>query len=139
MKVAVLGAGSWGTTVASQVSVNAETVLWARETEVVDAIGTTRRTRCSCLASHSPALSVPPVTSRKRSGRRRHRGRRAFAVLSVGSRAGRAIRAVRRRVVSVTKGIEPTTCLRMTEVIADVWDHDPATVAFWPDRIWPAR
>ena len=35
MRVAVIGAGSWGTTVASLLSVRSDTVLWAREPEVV--------------------------------------------------------------------------------------------------------
>ena len=38
MRVAVLGAGSWGTTLASLAAHNNETVLWARESEVADEI-----------------------------------------------------------------------------------------------------
>ena len=38
MRVAVIGAGSWGTTVASLLSVRSDTVLWAREPEVVATI-----------------------------------------------------------------------------------------------------
>ena len=38
MRVAVLGAGSWGTTLASLAAHNNETVLWAREGDVADEI-----------------------------------------------------------------------------------------------------
>jgi glycerol-3-phosphate dehydrogenase (NAD(P)+) len=37
-KVAVIGAGSWGTTVAAIASRSAPTVLWARRSELGDAI-----------------------------------------------------------------------------------------------------
>ena len=38
LHVAVMGGGSWGTTVASMVSRNTPTVLWARDANVVVAI-----------------------------------------------------------------------------------------------------
>ena len=39
-KVAVIGAGSWGTTVANVSAHNQPTMIWAREPEVVDGINT---------------------------------------------------------------------------------------------------
>jgi glycerol-3-phosphate dehydrogenase (NAD(P)+) len=130
MKVAVLGAGSWGTTVASQVSVNAETVLWARETEVVDAIGATRENSMFLSGFTLPdALHVTNDIEEALDGA-------DVIVVAVPSRFYRSVLELAAPhvssgvfVVSVTKGIEPTTCLRMTEVIAEVWNHDPATVA----------
>ncbi|NBN97212.1 MAG: NAD(P)H-dependent glycerol-3-phosphate dehydrogenase, partial [Actinobacteria bacterium] len=41
-RVAVIGAGSWGTTVASLVAHNAPTVLWVRRRELADELRTTR-------------------------------------------------------------------------------------------------
>ena len=38
LRVAVIGAGSWGTTVASVASHNCPTVLWARNPEIADEI-----------------------------------------------------------------------------------------------------
>ena len=38
IRVAVLGGGSWGTTVASLAAARTETVLWARRQSTVDAI-----------------------------------------------------------------------------------------------------
>ena len=43
IRVAVIGAGSWGTTVASIVAPNTPTTLWARRTDLVDAMRATRR------------------------------------------------------------------------------------------------
>ena len=40
MKIAVLGAGSWGTTVASRVAPRHDTVLWARNPDVAKAVNT---------------------------------------------------------------------------------------------------
>ncbi|BCS88559.1 NAD(P)H-dependent glycerol-3-phosphate dehydrogenase [Pseudodesulfovibrio sediminis] len=46
MKVAVLGAGAWGTTLANMLAKNGvETVLWAREAEVADEIRATRENK----------------------------------------------------------------------------------------------
>ncbi len=44
-RVAVIGAGSWGTTVASLVSSNTPTVLWARRPELAESLRTDHATR----------------------------------------------------------------------------------------------
>ena len=41
-RVAVIGAGSWGTAVASIVAVNATATLWARRAELADMMCATR-------------------------------------------------------------------------------------------------
>src|SRR5690606_37033015 len=43
MRVTVLGAGSWGSTVASLSARNAETLIWARRSETVDEINREHR------------------------------------------------------------------------------------------------
>ena len=43
VRVTVLGGGSWGTTVASLAAANAETLLWARDSDVADEINTEHR------------------------------------------------------------------------------------------------
>lgn len=130
MKVAVLGAGSWGTTLAAQVAVNAQTVLWAREPEVAEAIRTTHEN-----PMFMPGFALP---SAMRATNDIEEALRAadVIVVAVPSRFYRSVLELAGPyvpsgavVVSVTKGIEPTTCLRMTEVLADVWNHDPACVA----------
>ncbi|MDT7606358.1 MAG: glycerol-3-phosphate dehydrogenase, partial [Pseudonocardiales bacterium] len=42
-RVAVLGAGSWGTAVASIVAVSAQTTIWARSAEVAEDIDSNGR------------------------------------------------------------------------------------------------
>ena len=45
MRVAVIGAGSWGTTVASQCSIKTPTILWARRAEIAKEITEDRTNR----------------------------------------------------------------------------------------------
>ena len=42
-KIAVLGGGSWGTTTASVISRNCQTVLWARDATIVDQVNNEHR------------------------------------------------------------------------------------------------
>ena len=42
-KIAVLGGGSWGTTTASVISRNCQTVLWARDATIVDQVNREHR------------------------------------------------------------------------------------------------
>ena len=119
--VAVLGAGSWGTTLANLLAEKGETVrLWAYESEVVEAIN----------REHENPVFLPGV--------RLARGLRAFAdaaeavagapvVVSVAP--SHAVRGVIGRVsgavapgtlvVSATKGIESDTLALMSAVIAE--------------------
>ena len=52
MRIAVLGAGSWGTTVASLVAPRHETVLWARNTDVAKSITVDHSTPPICPGSN---------------------------------------------------------------------------------------
>jgi len=70
LKVSVLGAGSWGTTVAALLTRNAPTLLWARNGDVVDEINRehrnsrylpTRRCRRSCARRR---ISARPCATR---------------------------------------------------------------------------
>lgn len=130
MKVAVLGAGSWGTTLAAQLSANAETVLWAREPEVVDHVCTSHEN-----PTFLPGFALPAALCA--TGDMAEALHEAdVVVMAVPSRFYRAVLELSHPfvgsdvlMVSVTKGIEPTTCLRMSQVVADVLDHDPSNVA----------
>ena len=55
IRMAVVGAGSWGTTVASLAAHNTETVLWARRTAVAEAINRTHRN-----PDYIPAVDLSP-------------------------------------------------------------------------------
>ena len=54
LKVAVLGGGSWGTTVASLVSRNNPVSLWARNPETVEQINTEHRN-----STYLPGVPLP--------------------------------------------------------------------------------
>jgi glycerol-3-phosphate dehydrogenase (NAD(P)+) len=120
MQVAVVGAGSWGTTVASMLAPMADTTLWARDPMLAKAIaagenpkylpGVTLPDELSAGSDLAAALDGADVV--------------VMAVPSHGYRAvlseGAAAVADETPIVSLTKGIEQDTLMRMTEVTADV-------------------
>lgn len=127
-KIAVIGAGSWGTTVAALAARSAPTVLWARRSELAEQINREREnanymagfrlpdglTATSALetAIADADLVVMAVPS--------HGFRSVFA--DAASLLGRDI-----PVVSLTKGIEQGSLATMTEVVAqEAPDHDTA-------------
>ena len=129
--VAVVGAGSWGTTVATLAARHASTVIWARDPAVRDDINEHRANEAylpgialpgslrattdlagACAAADVVVMAVPS-----------HGFRDVLVAASAEIRPDVAV-------VSVAKGIERTTLLRMTEVVVDVLPgHDPARVA----------
>ena len=54
MRVAVIGAGSWGTAVAAIACANADAVLWARRAELADTINSTHES-----PSYLPGIELP--------------------------------------------------------------------------------
>lgn len=132
--VSVVGAGSWGTTVAAIASANTPTTLWARRSEVAEAIcrdgvhpdyldGAALPRELEVTASLADAVGVADVL-----------------VLAVPSHAFRetlvqAAEHVRdgAAVVSVTKGLERDSGKRMTEVVADVLPEHRAGVLTGPN------
>lgn len=124
MRVAVIGAGSWGTAVASLVAARAATVLWARRPELAHTINETRQN-----PDYLPGAMLPPGL--EATGDLEEVGRADVVVMAVPSHGFRAV--VERLalppttpLLSLTKGIEQGTLLRMTQVVRDVHpDHDP--------------
>jgi glycerol-3-phosphate dehydrogenase (NAD(P)+) len=121
MKVAVVGAGSWGTAVAAIVAANAETTLWARREALVDAIATSREN-----AEYLPGVRLPDALHATASLEVACTGA-DVVVVGVPSHGFRAVLTEARAfidpgaaVVSLSKGIEHGTLHRMTEVVADV-------------------
>jgi glycerol-3-phosphate dehydrogenase (NAD(P)+) len=133
-RVAVIGAGSWGTTVASLASTNAPTLLWARDPAVAAEIDE-RHVNSRYLEGMTlnPALrassSMPEVVA--------DADVVVMGVPSHGFRATLAEVAPHARpdvpVVSLAKGLEQGTNLRMTEVVADVMPGHPAGVLTGPN------
>lgn len=133
-RVAVIGAGSWGTTIASHLAHNAPTVLWARRAELAEELRATRvNTRylpehriheelhvTSDLADAVTDASLVVV-----------------AVPSAGFRD--AVRSFALHLepdavlMSLTKGLERGTGRRMSEVLMDLAPTHPVSVLSGPN------
>jgi glycerol-3-phosphate dehydrogenase (NAD(P)+) len=121
LRVAVLGAGSFGTTVAHLASHHAPTTLWCRRAETADEVN----------ASHTNERYLPGYTLGKRlraTGALEDAVREADVVVmgvpSHGMREvlGEVAKCIRPwvPVVSLAKGLEKDSHLRMTQVIREV-------------------
>ncbi len=125
MKVAVIGAGSWGTAVAGIAAHNADVVLWARRPALADAINEHHEN-----AEYLPGLTLPTNLRATCSLEEACAGADAV-VMGVPSHGFRDVMreaaphvAPSATVLSLSKGIEQGTLARMTEVIAEVLvDH----------------
>ena len=125
MQVAVVGAGSWGTTVASMLAPKADTTLWARDPALADAINKGEN------PTYLPDVTLPDELSATSNLTGALDGA-AVVVMAVPSHGYRSVLAAGAEavsaetpIVSLTKGIEQDTLMRMTEVTADVLtDHD---------------
>lgn len=121
MRVAVVGAGSWGTAVAAMLAQRVPTRIWARRRELAKQID---------IDHHNPDY-LPDVELPASLGAHHDLGEVAgdadVVVMAVPSHGFRAVLTeaaplVGREVpiLSLAKGIEQTTLMRMTEVAADV-------------------
>jgi len=133
-RVAVVGGGSWGTTVASLTARNVPTILWTRRSEIAAEIerdhvnsaylaGEQLDPELRATSSLEEAVSQADVV--------------VMAVPSHGFRAvlERAAAHVRPwiPIVSLTKGLEQNTDSRMTQVIEEVLPGHPAGVLAGPN------
>jgi glycerol-3-phosphate dehydrogenase (NAD(P)+) len=134
IRVAVIGAGSWGTTVAALASVNTPTRLWARRGELVDEINTNRTN-----PDYLPSFTLPEQLQAT-SDIEETISDADVVVMAVPSHGFREIaKAVAPHlrpwvpVVSLTKGIERESLKRMTEVAADEMPGRPVGVMTGPN------
>jgi glycerol-3-phosphate dehydrogenase (NAD(P)+) len=126
MRIAIIGAGSWGTAVAGIAAQNTDAVLWARRPALADAINARHEN-----ADYLPGLVLPPSLRATSSLEEACTGADAV-VMGVPSHGFRDVIgaaapsiAATAAVLSLSKGIEQHTLARMTEVIADVLDDHP--------------
>ena len=134
INVAVIGAGSWGTTVASLAAENASTVLWARRPELAEAIETTHM--------NPEYLAGYPLSEQLRStsSLRDAVSCADVLIMAVPSHGYRDVAAEAAQylrpwvpVVSLTKGIERSSLKRMSEVTADEMPGHPFAVLTGPN------
>ena len=131
MKAAVLGAGSWGTTFAQVLcDAGTDTVLYARKPQLAKAIAGLHEN-----PDYLPGVALTPALDATSDPAEALDGADlvAFAVPAQSLRANLAIWVPLIPpgvlLVSLMKGIELGTCLRMSEVIAQVAGADASRVA----------
>jgi glycerol-3-phosphate dehydrogenase (NAD(P)+) len=134
LKAGLLGGGSWGTTVASLIARNAPCKIWARCAETVDEINT----------QHSNSKYLPGATLNSKLVAT-HCIEEAVSgcdvlVMGVPSQHFRAVLQQASEfirpwvpVISLTKGLEAGTELRMTEIIEEVLPGHPVGVLTGPN------
>jgi glycerol-3-phosphate dehydrogenase (NAD(P)+) len=134
IRVGVVGAGSWGTTVAAQAVCNTPTVLWARRPELADEINTERTNR-----AYLPGFELPPEL-RATASLEEAVGDTDVVVMAVPSHGFREIaRALAPYlrpwvpVVSLSKGLEADSLLRMSEVVGAELPGHPVGVLTGPN------
>jgi glycerol-3-phosphate dehydrogenase (NAD(P)+) len=133
-RVAVIGAGSWGTTVASLAAAQAPTVIWARRADAAKEIATAH--------TNSRYLGDAPLDPTLRATSDLEEAVAAADVLIMGI-PSHGFRATLREmaphmrprspVISLSKGLEPETRLRMSEVVAEETPGRPAGVLTGPN------
>lgn len=129
MRVAVLGAGSWGTTLGSLLADRNDTMIWARDAEVADEVNSSHR-NTPYLSDLALGPSLRATTDLEQA-----LNSAELIVLAVPATHVREVLSVAKpfvdaeaSVVSVSKGIELGTGKRMSELVVDVLDHDPMAV-----------
>ena len=130
----MIGAGSWGTTVASLAAANVRTVLWARRQDLAEEIGERHTSE-----AYLPGLELHPEL-RATSSLEEAVSSADVLVMAVPSHGFRDVlqqAAPHVRpwipVVSLVKGLERGTKLRMTQVIEHVLPGHPAGVLTGPN------
>ncbi|HEY3259810.1 MAG TPA: NAD(P)H-dependent glycerol-3-phosphate dehydrogenase [Pseudonocardiaceae bacterium] len=134
VQVAVLGAGSWGTTVASLAAANAATSLWARRAELASEIDERHQN-----GAYLPGMDLHP-TLRATSSLEDAVWPADVLVVGVPSHGFRATLEEAAKfvrpwipIVSLSKGLERGTAMRMTQVIDAVLPGHPTGVLAGPN------
>lgn len=134
IRVAVIGGGSWGTTVAHLAAHHVPTLLWARRPELAQEINT-RRTNDRYLPGHR--LHADLRATADLADAVNQADVLVMGVPSQGFRSALEQCAEHVRawipVMSLTKGLEQGTRLRMTQVINEVLPGHPAAVLTGPN------
>jgi len=134
LRVLVAGGGSWGTTVANLAAHNAETTLWARDAAVVDAVNTEHRNP-KYLADFQLHPNLRATTELSAAV-----ADTDLLVLGVPTGAVRQTAGVIAEtlrpwvpVLSLAKGFEPETRLRMTQIAEEILPGRPVGVLAGPN------
>jgi len=134
LNISVLGGGSWGTTVASLVTRNSPVTLWARNLATVEEINTQHTNE-----TYLPGATIPDKLVATNDIGEAVRGADVI-VMGIPSQNFRAVlQEVKKHirawvpVISLTKGLELDTGMRMTEIINEVLPGHPVGVLTGPN------
>jgi len=134
LKVGLLGGGSWGSTVASLVARNTDITLWARDAETVNEINTQHTNN-----KYLPGASLPDNLYATASLEEAVCDVDVL-VMGVPSQGFRSVLEQVKPslrawvpVISLTKGLELDTSMRMTEIITEVLPGHPVGVLSGPN------
>ena len=134
LNVAVLGGGSWGTTVASLTTRNAPVTLWARNPDTVEEIN-----RAHTNETYLPGAQLPNAL-RATNDIADAVSHADLVVMGIPSQNFRSVlEEVSKHlrpwvpVISLTKGLELATSKRMTEIINEVVPDHPVGVLTGPN------
>jgi glycerol-3-phosphate dehydrogenase (NAD(P)+) len=134
LKVGLLGGGSWGTTVAAVVSRNAPITLWARDAETVEGISRDNENR-----KYLPGIKLPSALRATQDMAEVVAGADVL-IMGVPSHSFRSVLEEARQhlrpwvpVISLTKGLELSSGLRMTQLIEEVLPGHPVGVLTGPN------
>src|SRR5512144_3417679 len=134
INVSVIGAGSWGTTVAALAAVNTPTILWSRREELAAQINSTH-VNGDYLADFTLPAELRATSSLEEAVT--HADVLVMAVPSHGYRdvAAAASPFVRPwiPIVTLAKGLERSSRKRMSEVTADEMPGHPVAVLTGPN------
>jgi glycerol-3-phosphate dehydrogenase (NAD(P)+) len=133
-RLAVIGAGSWGTTVASLACVTTPTRLWARRAELAEQI-TRDHVNGRYLAEFKLPVELAATASMSEAVRDAD-----MVLLCVPSHGCRSVLGAMAPllsphvpIVSLAKGLEPGTSLRVTEIVTEVAPGHPTGVLTGPN------
>jgi glycerol-3-phosphate dehydrogenase (NAD(P)+) len=134
LKVGLLGGGSWGTTVASLVTRNVPVTIWARNAATVDEINTHHTNE-----KYLPGAKLPEKLVATNDICEAVAGA-DIVVMGIPSQNFRSVlEEVKKHiragvpVISLTKGLELDTGMRMTEIITEVLPGHPVGVLTGPN------
>ena len=130
MKYAVIGAGSWGTTIGALIADSVDTVVWSRNADVADEISTRHRN-----TPYLEGFALPDSLAATTDIEAAVTGA-DVVVMGVPSHGYRTVLESCASLInpsipilSLSKGIEESTLMRMTEVTLSVLpNHDPDLV-----------
>jgi len=134
LKIAVLGGGSWGTTMGSVVARNCPTTLWARDLVTVNEINTSH--------TNSKYLKGLPLNKNLKANNDLSEtvSHADVIIMAIPCQNYRSVlmevKACIRPwvpVISLSKGLEKGSCLRMTEIIKEILPEHPVGVLTGPN------